>query len=301
MRLLFIESVLAMLKPRICALALLFLTTGWVNAQELKEPIPLFDSSMSMWEVWIGVPHPSVKGLPEGTETSENFRKGKPLGLSNDPRNVFSMIEEDGKPVLRITGEVYGGLTTVRSYQNYHLSVQFRWGEKKYEPRLKQRRDSGIVYHATGDHGKHANAWKQSLEFQVQEKDMGDFIGLVGAKAKLRVKLSGKENKTQTYEPTSETIKLTSRYTSAAAEPDLPNGHWNHLELYVSGDRAVHVVNGDIVLALHDAVDRKNRKLTSGQIQLQAEGAECYYRDLVLSPITDAEVPDAVVALLETP
>lgn len=283
-----------------CAVVVLFCVSSIVNAQALEETVELFDTSLSQWEVWIGVPHTSVEGLPEGTKTSDDFRKGEPMGLGNDPKKVFSMIEEDGKPVLKVTGEIYGGLTTVNSYQDYHLSVHFRWGEKKWEPRLKRKRDTGIVYHATGKHGKHANAWKACLEFQVQESDMGDFIGLGGTKAKLPVKFSGKDNKAQTYDPTSETIELTARYTSAASDPEFENGEWNHLELYVSGDRAVHLVNGEVVLALHDAVHR-NKKIVAGQIQLQAEGAECFYRDLVLTPIADVETPEAVAKLLKTP
>lgn len=271
------------------------------KGQQLTRKTKLFDPKLSQWEVWIGTPHTTVKGLPEGTLTHENFKKGTPMGLANDPKRVFSMIEQDGKLVLRVTGEIYGGLTTLRPYADYHLSVHFKWGEKKWEPRLKRKRDTGIVYHAYGKHGAHANAWKASLECQVQEKDIGDFIGLAGAKAKIRVKPSGKDGKQQTYDPKSEIVKLTARYTSASSEPELPNGQWNHVELYVVRDRAVHVLNGQVVLALYDAIDRSKKPLRSGQIQLQAEGAECFYRDLVLTPIKDVKVPDDIAKLIERP
>jgi len=262
--------------------------------------IELFDSELSQWEVWIGVPHTTVEGLPPGTPQNDSLRQGTVMGVGNDPKNVFSMIEEGGKQVLRVSGEIYGGVNTYQTYANYYLSVYFKWGEKKWEPRLDVKRDSGILYHARGRHGAFAKSWKASLEYQVQEKDMGDFIGLSGPQAKIPISYYDTNNK-QIYDPENGKVQLTKRYTSAASEPDFPNGEWNHLEIYVLGDSAVHVVNGEVVLALHDAVDREGKTLASGQIQLQSEGALCYYRDMELTPINDVNMPDTVAALLENP
>ncbi|MDQ8198000.1 sulfatase [Pelagicoccus enzymogenes] len=99
----------------------------WKNAYQWK---PLLDKELSKWELWLGVPHPSVSGLPDGTPTAPRPQDGVPLGLGNDPKNVFSVIEENGTPVLKITGEIYGGLTTLEAYQNYHFSAEVKWGEK---------------------------------------------------------------------------------------------------------------------------------------------------------------------------
>ena len=44
----------------------------------------------------------------------------------------------------------YAGLVTKKEYENYHLSAQFKWGEKKWEPRLDARRNSGVLYHSVG-------------------------------------------------------------------------------------------------------------------------------------------------------
>lgn len=270
---------------------------------KLTKPIRLLDNGLDAFEVWMGPVHPSVKGMPDGTPTNKNMRKGTPLGLGKDHKNTFSMTQEDKQPTLKITGEVYGGLTTKDDYGNYHLSVEFRWGEQKWEPRLKQKRDSGIVYHCFGDHGQHANSWKPGLEFQVQEQDLGDFIGLAGAKAMVRVSpVKGKEKQKQKmYDPKSETKELTNRYTFASNEPNLPTGQWNKLDLYVMDDRAVHVVNGEIVFALFDAIDKKRKPLKKGQIQIQSEGAECYYREMILAPIANAKVPEKVLKLLKDP
>ena len=126
-------------------------------SQKKNKTIQLLDEDLSHFEKWNGVPHTTILGLPEGTYQSDNVHKGTALGLNNDIKNVFSVIKEDGELILKITGEIYGGLTTKASYENYHLSVMFKWGDKKWEPRLEDLRDSGILYHAHGDHGSFWN------------------------------------------------------------------------------------------------------------------------------------------------
>jgi hypothetical protein len=71
----------------------------------------------------------------------------------------------------------------------------------------------------------------------------------------------------------------------AYSDAEKPAGEWNTLDLYVLGDRAVHVVNGVPVMEVHD-LKADGRPLTHGAIQLQSEGAETFFRDIVLEPIT---------------
>jgi hypothetical protein len=241
----------------------------------------LLDASLSQWEIFIGVPHSSVTGLPEGTPQSDDVTKGTPLGLNNDPKKVFTTFTEEGASVLHISGEIYGGLTTKKDYSNYHLEVDFKWGDRKWEPRKNQKRDSGILYHCHGEHGAFWNVWKSCLEYQVQDTDLGDLHKLAGAKAKSRFRTEGNNN---FFDPRSPWADCAGS-VSASAEPDRPHGEWNHLEIYVLGDSAIHVVNGVVVLAITGALDKNGNPLKSGQIQLQSEGAECFYRNLRLSPI----------------
>ena len=244
----------------------------------------LLDASLSQWEVFIGVPHSSVTGLPEGTLKSGDVTKGTPLGVNNDPKKVFSTITEDGVTVLHITGEIYGGLTTKKDFSNYHFETDFKWGERKWEPRTKDKRDSGILYHCHGEHGAFWNVWKSCLEAQVQETDMGDLHMLSGPKSKSKFRVVGEKQNVfdaQSSTPWGEWVG----HLSASAEPDKPHGEWNHLEVYVLGDSAIHFVNGVVVLALIDALDKNGKPLKSGQLQLQSEGAECFYRNIRLSPI----------------
>jgi len=254
---------------------------------------PLFDEKLSAWEVWIGVPHVGVTGLSEGTPMSPDGHKGTPLGLNNDPKHVFSMIAEGGEPVLHISGEIFGGLTTRDSFSNYHLRMQFKWGRLKWEPHLHDRRDNGILYHCTGPHGAFWNAWKRSLEFQVQEKDMGDLFLLSGPKADVPATLVGKR---WFYDPAGEMKPFgagapNGNPSHLKGDFEKPSGEWNTLEIYTLGRSAVHVVNGQIVMVLHNAANvtgsgHAETPLEGGQLQIQSEGSEAYYRRMQIQPIT---------------
>jgi hypothetical protein len=74
-------------------------------------------------------------------------------------------------------------------------------------------------------------------------------------------------------------------HLSAAHQPDRPHGEWNHLEIYVLGDSAIHVANGIVVMAITGALDKTGNPLKSGQIQLQSEAAECFYKHIRLTSI----------------
>ncbi len=254
-----------------------------------QKSFKLIDETLSHFEKWNGVPHSTVKGLPEGTYQSDNVHAGTPLGINNDIKNVFTVITENGEPILKITGEIYGGLTTKASYGNYHLSVLFKWGDKKWEPRLDAKRDSGILYHCYGDHGRFWKTWKTSLEYQVQENDLGDFIPLDGNTmtpkiAGPKTDIRGDFSKEKKFDPTSEVYSEGKGYIQAASEHDKPHGEWNLLEIYVIGNDAVHLVNGEIVMVVENAINPETGKpLTNGQIQIQSEAAECYYKDLTLT------------------
>jgi len=262
--------------------------SGWTD---------LLDAKLTHWELWMGVPHESVPGLPAGTPTSPDGHGGTPLGLHNDPKQVFTVIEEDGQPVLKITGEIFGGLTSLQAYSNYCFHAQFKWGKTKWEPKLQVARDNGILFHCTGPHGAFWNVWKRSVEFQVEEHNMGDTYFLAGTSATATVKKGndGRYNYDAAGEPLPFGQIPDSKHYMVKHLPgdfEKPNGDWNTLELYTMESTAVFVVNGQVVQVLHDTalgVDKSGQPqlLSAGQIQIQSEGAEAYYRDIKIKPITD--------------
>ena len=44
-----------------------------------------------------------------------------------DPHRVFSVVDQvDGAPAIRISGQIFGGLTTKQRFANYRLVAEFR-------------------------------------------------------------------------------------------------------------------------------------------------------------------------------
>jgi hypothetical protein len=85
-----------------------------------------------------------------------------------------------------------------------------------------------------------------------------------------------------------------------AGDFEKPNGEWNELDLYTIGATAVYVVNGQVVNVLRQIQVKGDSNagiaLTGGQIQIQSEGAECYYRRMGIESIPDypADIKAAV-------
>ncbi|MGY6649116.1 3-keto-disaccharide hydrolase [Wenyingzhuangia sp. IMCC45574] len=262
------------MKVTIGKILLICLISMSANAQKWEN---LLDENLSKWEVWTGVPHKSVKNLPDGVKGVNNVMKeGKPIGLG-DPMGIYK-VEKDkkGNPVIHISGEIYAGLTTLKSYKDYHLTLWVKWGEKKWAPRLDKKRDNGLLYHCFGNHGSFWKVWMSCLELQIQEGDMGDLYALAGAKAKVRY------DETNHWDPEGkEKVGTTKRSIDAEKE----HGAWNKIDLYVLGDKAIHVVNGTVVLALTDAKKKDGTILDSGKIQIQSEGAECFVKDVKIKTI----------------
>ncbi|MCM8538296.1 MAG: DUF1080 domain-containing protein [Lentisphaeraceae bacterium] len=250
----------------------------------------LLDKDLSQWEIFVGVPHESVliPGMPPST--SKNGTKGTPLGLNNDPLKIFSMIEENSEPVLKISGQIYAGLSTLNEYENYHFKCEFKWGDKKWEPRLNKLRDSGILFHANGKHGAFWNVWLSSLECQVQEGDCGDFIPLAGPSAKTTLK-HVPNRKRPYFDPSGKTLE-TANYVSHSPSEEKPHGVWNTIEIFTIGQKSVFVVNGTPNMILYETTQKDPNgpgriPLTSGRIQIQSEAAEVYYKNIQLKKITE--------------
>ena len=89
-------------------------------------------------------PPPSV---PEFAKRLPDYKSGDPVFAFNgkdlegwytylngpkfeDPDHVFT-VTADG--MLRISGQGFGGVTTKRSFKDYHLVAEWKWGDKTWD------------------------------------------------------------------------------------------------------------------------------------------------------------------------
>src|SRR5688572_3606276 len=122
----------------VASITLTFLFSGFSHLS-VKRPISLFNGkNLDGWDTYVGPTYDSVK---------KEF-SGEPAGLNKDPLGVFTVVKEDGKPAIRVSGENFGGLSTQKEFGNYHLRLEFKWGKLKWAPKKNAKRDSGLLYHA---------------------------------------------------------------------------------------------------------------------------------------------------------
>jgi hypothetical protein len=250
--------------------------------------VSLFNGkNLDGWDTWLGKPY-------KGNEV---------IGLNKDPNKVYTVVDEDGKPAIRISGEIFGALTSKQEFANYHLRLEFKWGKKKWPPRdgEKTPRDSGLLYHCVGKHGAAGTYWMRSLECQIQEHDCGDFWSVAGVMVDVEAQVM--------YRNPLSTIKYKKGATKLTVPRQLtgPNNQkrndpriiksadyekpgWNTIEVLSVGGTSVHLVNGQPNMVLTNSrhkVDGREMRLTKGKIQLQSEGAEVYYRNIAIKSLKE--------------
>lgn len=249
--------------------------------------VALLDDDLSQWDTYLSY---RFKPGYNGDKPIED-----PIGLNTaEGRDVFSVHQENGSPVLKITGEIYGSVITKADYRNYHLRLKVRWGDIKWDPRKSLLKDSGILYHSVGPHGaEYWRSWMQAQELQIMEGHMGDYwsqatsamdvraftpeyiMNPIGSTTQPFLKVGHKED-----------IKgLVIRSDNHESQ----NGEWTEIELICFEGQSLHIVNGHVVMVLKNSRYEKAGEiipLAEGKIQLQSEAAEVYYKDIVIRELS---------------
>lgn len=279
--------------PTVARLAvLLLLPLSVLTAAEWR---PLFNGrDLSGWETFLAKPHASTE-VP-GLNRDEKGAYTEAIGLNRDPLANFIVTVVDGRPAIHISGQGMGYMVTRENFGNYHLRLQFRWGVKKWPPREQVVRDSGLLYHTHGEPAVSSGVWPASVELQIQEKDCGDLFAIVTRTTVPARAFTGPNNRIlYQYDPAAAPVefkqeKPVGNRCIRLEDFEKPSGEWNTIELICVGGDSIHIVNGHVVMRLHDA--RRVGEggawlpLSEGRIALQTEGAEIYYRDIEIRPIT---------------
>lgn len=247
------------------------LTISLLSCQ--KEPAwqSLFNGqNLDNWDKFIGTP---LKGQDS-------------LAALATTDNVFSVIEENGEKLIKISGTVNGSLATKESFQNYHLKLVFKWGQNVYATR-----NSGLLYHSFGDFGSALGTWMTNIECQLAHGNLGDTYlmnNTLCETAALKPDSTAKFVFTPGAQPLPFGEGLNGRSVKKLKDAEKPLGEWNTVELYSLGETTVHVVNGVGVMVNNKTGISENgvtKPLTSGKIQLQSEGGELFVKSIEIIPI----------------
>ncbi len=231
---------------------------------------------LSGWDTYIGPP------LDDAGKKITDI----PVGLNTDPNHVFTVVDDNGEKVIRISGEQWGGIITKNEFENFRLQLKFKWGHLLWGQKKGKKKDSGLLYFSVGDYGADYGAWMRSQEFQIEEGNCGDYWGVAGGTEDIPV--VKKTDSAYIYDTGGEIKNFsanspTGRHCIKRGDAENPSGEWNTLDLYCHGDTSVHSINGKVMMVLYHSQQYDNGNvspLKKGRLQIQSEGAEVFYKDI---------------------
>ncbi|MEX0701674.1 MAG: DUF1080 domain-containing protein [Planctomycetales bacterium] len=214
-----------------------------------------------------------------------------------DPTNAYTVV--DG--TIRMSGEGVGFVRTDKKYKNYHLSVEFKWGQGRTNT-SKYVRNSGVLLHGSGiDGGTGNKAWMASIEIQLAQGCEGDIIVIGGADkdgGRIASSATGKmvlgPDKKLRWSP--EGVETRSggkqlwwskhqvgfqELLDTRGENDVasPYGEWTKVDLICWEDTVTVKINGQTVNQVYDV------KPSSGYILLENEQYEIFFRNFEIKPV----------------
>lgn len=223
---------------------------------------------------------------------------------TKDPRKVFTATNG----LLRISGDGLGYLKTEEAYRDYVLVVEFKWGRTNWSwgERIGRARDSGLFLHATGPDGNSQDghgAFRAALECQIMQGAVGDLLLIRGTAAdgaliapRLQVQAALQDDsegwpfwqrggKSRNLERWGRVnwfgkSRLWKDVTDFRGPVDIesPSNEWTRIECLCRGRTLSIRVNGKEVNAVTEIAP------SSGEIMLQCEGSEIFFRKVELRP-----------------
>ncbi len=241
---------------------------------------------------------------------------------TEDTNNVYSLVKSDSKEDddpkkgsasskkegassndLRISGVGMGYLATLDSYENYHLSLEYRWGEKIDGSGYV--RNSGILLHASGPDGNAQGIWMASIECQLAQGCEGDLIVIRGKNSAGEIipvtmsssTIQAKDGMTRWSPTGKKTIYSEKQFWWSHHQVDFgelldtrgkddvasPLGEWTRVDCLCRADRITIKINGVTVNECEDVFP------SSGKILLENEGNEIFFRNIEIRPLSPSD------------
>ncbi len=212
---------------------------------------------------------------PKGQK--KNSDPTKIVSVENGVIHMYATAEQGSKQPIAV-------VCTEKDFADYDLRFEYKFGTKRFAPRVDKKRDAGLLYHCYDE-----QVWPSSVECQIQEGDVGD-IWVVRSQIKTTTDPKADKNVflakeaggvLNTFGNTNGVVGI--RKNQTCEKPD-----WNTVEVKVRGDSAIHIINGqtnNMVFDMRRMVDGQWVPLTKGRIALQAEFAEVFYRNVEIKMV----------------
>jgi hypothetical protein len=166
-------------------------------------------------------------------------------------------LRTDG--VLVCKGRPRGYLYSEGQYQDFVLQFEWRF------PPGSTNSNGGALVRMTGEHG----IWPKCLEFQLNQKQAGDFWAIRG------YEFTGPAEHMQVMTNASFGVL---RHLKRQSDQEKPVGEWNQFEGIVDGATVIQKVNGTEVNKATGC------EVVPGRILFTSEGQEIHFRNLRLRP-----------------
>ena len=226
--------------------------------------------NLKNWDIHLGTP---IKGFED-------------LAKKATPETTYQVVNIDGQKMIHVSGDIFASMATKAEFENYHLHLEFRWGDKVYG-----QRNSGLLYHSFGPFGAAYGTWMATIEHQMMHGSLGDTYLMANTSCETKVIKTG-DGKDYMYDPEGLPISFSEtdngRSIKKAFDAEKPVGEWNTIDLYCLGQTSIHVVNGQAVMVNTKCSKIENGlkiPLTKGKIQIQSEGGEFYIRKIEIEKI----------------
>ncbi len=179
-------------------------------------------------------------------------------GKHANASEVFKVDQQ----MIRLYGVKAGYLMSEQSFQNFQLTLEFRWNTDSTFTRKSNSKNSGVMYlvpSTTSD-----TLWPKGIQFQIKEGATGDFVLLQD----VTLQINGK-----TTVPGRSVVAA--RFEDAAK----PVGEWNTIIITSVNGRVKQELNGKLVNEGTEA------SVSEGRILLQYEGYPIDFRKVVIKKL----------------
>lgn len=194
------------------------------------------------------------------------------VGVTDGMIHMYAKHEQGSKQPIAV-------VCTEKDFADYDLRFEYKWGDKKFAPRVDKIRDAGLLYHSWD-----YQIWPSSVECQIQEGDTGDLFVV-----RSQVKTTTNTNETRKVFLPKEAGGVMGTFGNPNGVVGVRKSHicerdgWNTVEVKIRGDSAIHIINGEtnhMVFDMKKMVNGQWQPLTKGRIALQAEFSEVFYRNI---------------------